>query len=161
MRVRPARLGDAEGAALAFQRVAEERVYIGREPPVDVALAAEQVRGWVGSDDVRFWILEDEARVVGQLGIHRIGYAPGVAMLGMLVVPEARGRGGGRLLLDTALQWARGSDLRKLELEVFVENGRAIALYVAAGFGVEGIRRDHYRRRDGTLRSTLIMALFL
>ena len=161
MRVRLARLGDAEGAALAFQRVAEERVYIGRQPPVDVALAAEQVRDWVASSEVHFWILEDEGRVVGQLGIHRVSYAPGVATLGMLIVPEARGRGGGRLLLETALEWARESDLHKLELEVFVDNARAITLYSRAGFGVEGIRRDHYRRGDGTLRSTLIMALFM
>lgn len=161
MRVRLAKLGDAEGAALAFQRVAEERIYIAREPPVDVALAAEQVRGWVSADDDRFWILEDEGRVVGQLAIHRIAYAPGVATLGMLVLPEARGQGAGRLLLQTALEWARETDLRKIELEVFVENSRAIALYERAGFAVEGIRRDHYLRRDGTLRSTLIMALFL
>jgi putative acetyltransferase len=159
MRVRPARLGDAEGAALAFARVAEEGVYIGRQAPVDVALAAEQVRGWVASRADRFWILEDEGRVAGSLAVLRVSHAPGVATLGMLVVPEARGRGGGRQLLDAALEWARESDLHKLELEVFVENGRAIALYARAGFAIEGLRRDHYRRRDGSLRSTLVMAL--
>ena len=33
-----------------------------------------------------------------------------------------------------------------------------LTLYGAAGFEVEGLRRDHYRRQDGSLRSTLIMA---
>jgi putative acetyltransferase len=159
MRVRPAKLGDAEGAALAFARVAEEGVYIGRQAPVDVALAAEQVRGWVASPDEHFWILEDQGRVVGTLAVLRVSHAPGVATLGMLVVPEARGGGGGRQLLDAALEWARESDLHKLELEVFVENGRAIGLYASAGFQIEGLRRDRYRRQDGSLRSTLIMAL--
>ena len=46
----------------------------------------------------------------------------------------------------------------KISLEVWTDNARAIALYAAAGFEVEGLRRDHYRRRDGRLRSTLIMA---
>jgi [ribosomal protein S18]-alanine N-acetyltransferase len=39
---------------------------------------------------------------------------------------------------------ARHDDL----VEVWTDNGRAIALYAAAGFEVEGLRRDHYRRRD-------------
>ena len=38
----------------------------------------------------------------------------------------------------------------KISLEVWTDNARAIALYAAAGFEVEGLRRDHYRRRDGT-----------
>ncbi|MEA2198517.1 MAG: hypothetical protein QOJ25_2568 [Solirubrobacteraceae bacterium] len=35
---------------------------------------------------------------------------------------------------------------------------RAIALYVSAGFEVEGLGRNHYLRRDGSRRSALIMA---
>jgi RimJ/RimL family protein N-acetyltransferase len=41
---------------------------------------------------------------------------------------------------------------------VWTDNARAIALYAATGFEVEGLRRDHYRRRDGRLRSALLMA---
>ena len=41
------------------------------------------------------------------------------------------------------------------------DNGRAIALYTRAGYEVEGVRRDHYRRRDGSLRSAVIMARLL
>lgn len=35
---------------------------------------------------------------------------------------------------------------------------QTVALYARSGFAVEGFRRDHYRRRDGSLRSTLLMA---
>lgn len=48
--------------------------------------------------------------------------------------------------------------MHKIELEVWPDNARAIALYARAGFEVEGVRRNHYRRRDGTLRSAMIMA---
>ncbi len=34
----------------------------------------------------------------------------------------------------------------------------AIMLYRSAGFQEEGLRREHYRRLDGSLRSALIMA---
>jgi ribosomal protein S18 acetylase RimI-like enzyme len=79
----------------------------------------------------------------------------------MVIVPEARGRGGGRALLDAVIEHARTGGAHKLELEVWTDNGRAIALYVSAGFEVEGLRRNHYRRRDGRLRSALIMARLL
>lgn len=46
-------------------------------------------------------------------------------------------------------------------LEVWPDNERAIALYEAYGFEREGLRRDHYRRRDGTLRSSVLMARLL
>ena len=41
------------------------------------------------------------------------------------------------------------SDAHKIELECWPENEAAIALYADSGFGIEGLRRDHYRRRDG------------
>ncbi|MGH2918993.1 MAG: GNAT family N-acetyltransferase [Solirubrobacteraceae bacterium] len=82
----------------------------------------------------------------------------GENLLGMCVVAAARGRGGGHALLDAAMAWLAGSDMHKVELEVWPDNGPAIALYARYGFEVEGLRRDHYRRKDGSLRSALIMA---
>ena len=81
----------------------------------------------------------------------------GVLSLGMWILPTARGQGGGRLLMEAALR-ARPATIHRLELEVFPDNEAAIALYRSMGFEDEGIRRDHYRRQDGTLRSSLMMA---
>jgi ribosomal protein S18 acetylase RimI-like enzyme len=83
---------------------------------------------------------------------------PGVFSLGMAILPEARGRGGGRALLDSLEEHARGCGAHKLWLEAWSDNAAAIAFYAAAGFEVEGLKREHYRRRDGTLRSTMLMA---
>ena len=60
-------------------------------------------------------------------------------------------------LLDAALEHAGNTGAHKISLEVWTDNARAIALYAGAGFEVEGLRRDHYRRQDGRLRSTLLM----
>jgi putative acetyltransferase len=46
-------------------------------------------------------------------------------------------------------------------LETWPDNAPAIALYTSFGFEIEGERRRHYRRRDGTLRSSLLMARLL
>jgi RimJ/RimL family protein N-acetyltransferase len=140
--------------------VAEEGL-IATEPPVDVAARAERFREAIeGAGLDAAWVLEDGDRIVGHAGVHESG-PPGVLALGMAILPEARGRGGGRALLEAIIDHARSAGGHKLELEVWPDNERAIGLYRSAGFEVEGVRRDHYRRRDGSLRSALMMALLL
>jgi putative acetyltransferase len=141
--------------------VAEEGL-IATEPPVDLEARAERFRATIEGKSATgtLWVLAQEGRVVGHAGVHETE-APGVLSLGMAILPEARGRGGGRALLEAILEHARGCGAHKLELEVWPDNARAIALYAAAGFEVEGLRREHYRRRDGSLRSALLMARLL
>lgn len=139
-----------------FAAVAEEG-WIAAEPPVDVAARAEQFRALARSGGpAALLVLEDGGRIVGLAGVIE-GTAPGVVGFGMSILAEARGRGGGRALLDAVLAHAGACGAHKVELEVWPDNARAIALYLSAGFEVEGMRRDHYRRRDGSLRSALIM----
>jgi RimJ/RimL family protein N-acetyltransferase len=157
--VRRARPEDAEAMARVMAEVAPEG-FLGAEPPVDVPARAERFREEISSPEPSAaWVLEAGAGVVGHAAVH--ARARGVHSFGMVILPEARGRGGGRALLDAVIEHARASDAHKVDLEVWVDNARAIALYATSGFEVEGVRRDHYRRRDGTLRSTLIMALRL
>lgn len=107
------------------------------------------------------WVLVDEgASVVGHAGVSPTR-ARGVFSLGMCVLPGSRGGGGGRALLAAIVDWAGSEDVHKLDLEVFSDNEAAMGLYESAGFEREGLRRDHYRRLDGTLRSAVIMALAL
>ncbi len=157
MIVRRATTEDARSVALIMAAVAPEDV-LGTEPPVDVDARAEQFRGTIdGHGPAVLWILEQSGEAVGYAGVQ--GRAPGVLALGMAILPQARGQGGGRALLATTLEHARSGTAHKVELEVWTDNARAIALYASAGFEVEGLRRDHYRRRDGRLRSTLLMAV--
>ena len=158
MHARPATADDAQAFAEVLASVAAEERWIATEPPVDVAARAARMCESVAAGRDRYWVLEDDdGRVVGNLGLHPT-HAKGVMTLGMALVADARGRGGGSMLLQTALAWLEESDNHKVELEVWPDNERAIALYERHGFEVEGLRRDHYRRRDGSLRSALIMA---
>jgi putative acetyltransferase len=151
--VRPARDADVREAALVAAAVAEEG-FLGLQPPVDLDLRAERYRELIEQDAL--WVLEHEGAVVGYAGAPVT--VPGVLSVGMAIVASARGNGGGRALLDAIKEHARSAGAHKISLEVWTDNARAISLYAAAGFEVEGLRRDHYRRRDGSLRSTLIMA---
>jgi RimJ/RimL family protein N-acetyltransferase len=146
--------------ARVLAAVAEEGL-VATEPPVDLDARAGRFREAIeGEGPAAAWVLEDGDRVVGNAGLHESG-ADGVLGLGMAILPEARGRGGGRALLEAMIEHARFCGAHKVELEVWPDNARAISLYASAGFEVEGVRRDHYRRRDGSLRSSLLMARIL
>jgi RimJ/RimL family protein N-acetyltransferase len=155
--VRRARYEDLDAMARGYAAVAEEGV-LGGEPPIDIYDRVGRFRELIDSaDPTAMWVLEDDdGQVVGHLAVQET--VIGVLSVGMAIVAPARGRGGGRALLAAAQEHARSSGSHKISLEVWTDNARAIALYAAAGFEVEGLRRDHYRRRDGRLRSTLIMA---
>jgi RimJ/RimL family protein N-acetyltransferase len=125
----------------------------GSAPTEDLA---QRFRASVEWDGWFLFVLEDGSEIVGSLGMQPT-HADGVLSLGMWVLPEWRGRGGGRMLIEAALE-ARPTDVHKIELEVFPDNEAAIGLYRSTGFEEEGLRRDHYRRLDGSLRSALVMA---
>lgn len=159
MIVRYATSEDAEAMALVIATVAAEGL-IASEPPVDVEDRAQRFREAIEADGPgALWVLDDGGRVLGNAGVEE--EVPGVLYLGMAILPEARGHGGGRALLEAILTHARSCGAHKLELEVWVDNARAIALYASSEFEVEGLRRDHYRRRDGRLKSALIMSRLL
>jgi RimJ/RimL family protein N-acetyltransferase len=157
MRARRATLDDAEDFAAVVAAVADEGRWIATEPGVDVDRFAERVAGTIAKGADVLWVLEDDGAVIGTMSLHPT-HAQGVMALGMCVLEGERGRGGGRALLAAAIAYAQEGPLHKLELEVWPDNERAIALYEACGFEREGVRRAHYRRRDGSLRSSLIMA---
>ena len=159
MRIRRAKPADAPAIARQMKVVVDEGGLLATESDVTLTELTERFRQGFGEGNISI-VAENEGEIVGGITVHPTGI-DGVASLGMSIVPEHRGLGLGRDLLDAAIEAAREAGYRKLELEVFPENAPAIALYLRAGFEIEGLKRDHYRRRDGSIRSALLMALFL
>jgi RimJ/RimL family protein N-acetyltransferase len=112
--------------------------------------------------DAAVFVALDGDEIVGRLSVARDPHPASahVADIGLIVAASHRRRGIGRLLLDTAVAWARGSGIRKLELHVFPWNDPAIRLYERFGFVREGHRRAHYRRDDADV-DALLMAYHL
>ena len=162
MHVRPATDADLPELARGMKLVIDEERWVARQPPVTEAELAENLRARL-EEGHRLIALEDSdaaaddpGALVGLIDLHptRID---GVHAIGMWILPGRRGKGGGRMLIDAAID-GRPADVHKIELEVWPDNEAAIGLYERSGFQREGLRRDHYRRRDGTLRSAVIMA---
>jgi ribosomal protein S18 acetylase RimI-like enzyme len=159
MSVRPASAHDSLAIARILAEVAEEGM-LGAEPPVDVDERAARFAETINRDGPgAFWMLEQGERALGYGAV--LPRTAGVLSLAMAILPDARGQGGGRALVERALDHARATGAHKLELEVWLDNAPALALYATTGFEVEGLRRKHYRRRDGALRSALLMAKLL
>jgi RimJ/RimL family protein N-acetyltransferase len=108
------------------------------------------------------FVAEDERQIVGRLSIARDQHPASrhVADLGLMVAMSHRRRGIGTGLLEAALDWARHSEVRKLELHVFPHNEAAIRLYEKFGFVHEGYRRGHYRRGNEYV-DAILMAYFV
>ncbi|GAB4534996.1 MAG: GNAT family N-acetyltransferase [Anaerolineae bacterium] len=83
-----------------------------------------------------------------------------VAELGVLVLPAYRGRGVGQLLVAYALDWAGEQGLKKIVLNVFATNHRALRLYRRLGFVLEGTRKMQYNIK-GQYVDEFLMAKFL
>ena len=98
--------------------------------------------------------------IVGQLGLQtRINpRRRHVAGVGMAVKTSARRQGVGATLLNAAIEMAeRWLAIRRIELEVYIDNVAAIALYRRAGFVVEGTLRQ-FAFRNGEFVDALAMA---
>lgn len=99
--------------------------------------------------------------VVGTCGMHPVGVQlrrRHVMHLGISVAPEAQGQGVGRALMTAMIDYAdRWAQVLRIELQVYADNRRAIALYESLGFRHEG-RHVGYALRDGQYVDSLSMA---
>lgn len=142
-----------------YEATAAEGRWIGGELPVNHAELSDRVDRALSLDNVAILVATDEADApIGHLGLVE---GAGIVEFGMMIEPSHRGQGLGRQLLDAAIAWSRAIGAHKMALEVWPHNERAQALYLAAGFEVEGRLLQHYRRNNGELWDCLIMGLVL
>lgn len=118
---------------------------------------AQRIQG--SGDRARFLVAECNGRVVGGISLQWFqGRRAHVGALGMSVHDEFQGRGIGGKLLDAVIDLADNwYNLRRLELDVYVDNEPAIALYRKAGFIIEGTHRS-YAYRSGVYVDAYAMA---
>jgi putative acetyltransferase len=101
-----------------------------------------------------------DGKAIGLLGITRqdMPRRSHVGYLGMAVHDAYAGRGAGTALMEAACDLADNwLQLRRLELGVYADNARAIALYERFGFEREGLYRA-YAWRNGAYVDSLAMA---
>lgn len=120
---------------------------------------AERTERLVQSPTQRMLVADLDGEPVGALGLtiytRRRAH---VGAIGMAVRIDLHGQGIGRQLLAAAIDLADNwYNLHRIELEVYVDNERAIRLYQSFGFEVEGTHRD-YAFRLGEFTDAVSMA---
>jgi RimJ/RimL family protein N-acetyltransferase len=86
-----------------------------------------------------FWVIRDDARVIGCVGVERVDER--TAELHRLYLDASvRGRGLGRVLVETVLAWTREHGLTRLVLWSDTRFERSHALYRRLGFAQLGER---------------------
>ncbi len=129
--------GIEEGNATFESRAPDWAAFTAARLPAHryVAIMGGQVAGWVAASAVS----------------GRCVYS-GVVEHSVYVSPADRGRGVGRLLLDTLIASTEAAGIWTIQSGIFPENAASLALHQAAGFRVVGTRKrigqHHGRWRD-------------
>ncbi|MCW8305405.1 GNAT family N-acetyltransferase [Acidiphilium sp. PA] len=109
--------------------------------------------------DNHLLVAEAGTELVGTASLNRhTGRRAHVAGLGISIADPWQGKGAGTALMSALIDLADNwLGLVRIELNVFTDNRRAIALYEKFGFMIEG-RQRAYALRDGVLIDSLSMA---
>lgn len=155
----PIHASHADSFHACLDAVAREKRFLAQTqaPPLERIRAF--VQEGVSADAVQF-VAVTSGRVVGWADIFP-GWADAVAhcgQLGMGVLADHRGQGLGGRLLEACIAKAWQKGITRIELEVRVDNARAIRLYERLGFFREATKK-HAMRFDGVYHDTHQMAL--
>lgn len=121
--------------------------------------------------DVKKWMNGKHPFVVVEINDAILGFAAtfpysarecygGVAEFSVYVAREARGRGVGRLAMQTLIAEAAQAGFWKLLSRVFPENAASLGLLRSLGFRKVGVYRNH-ARLDGVWRDVVIVAYLI
>jgi L-amino acid N-acyltransferase YncA len=158
LKSRAAVTADCEAMGAIYNAAMEERIATFETRPRTTG----EIAGWMdGRHPVV--VVERNGQVVGfaaaSLYRARECYS-GVAEFSVYVAGEARGRGAGRLAMETLIDAARKAGFWKLVSRVFVENLPSRALLASVGFREVGIYQKH-GRLDGQWRDVVIVERLL
>ena len=165
MHIREATIEDAAAVIAFFQKLYSETNFMLFEPGEAVPSENEQtqqIERATRTESGAMYLCETEHQIIGAC-FGTQGFAKRTRHSLHIVVGVLQawvGQGVGRLLLQYLEDWARSHKLHRLELNVQIENHRAIALYEKLGFKPEGVKL-HSLNIGGRFVDELSMAKLL
>jgi L-phenylalanine/L-methionine N-acetyltransferase len=149
--IRPATPDDAEGFAALFATRGAANGTL-QHPYTAAELWRTRLTSNPGTRECVF-VAVVNGRIVGNAGVYPVSDNPRqkhVCGIGIAVMDAYQGRGAGRALMNTCLDFAdRWANYSRIDLTVHADNARAIKLYESLGFVTEGRHREYSFREGG------------
>jgi L-amino acid N-acyltransferase YncA len=156
--VRPIRNEDVDALTAFFACVPEGDRTFFKEDVSDATVIA----AWAAvADRHRLLALVDD-QVAGYVAVRQgIGWSSHVGELRLVIAPEYRHRGIGRLLAQRAVAEALELGVVKLVVEVVAGQERLCEMFTKLGFEQEGRLRRHVRSAAGETSDLLVLSHFV
>jgi L-amino acid N-acyltransferase YncA len=105
-------------------------------------------------------VAEADGAVQGYSSLDRgeVDWSPHVAELRVLVAPDLRGKGLGRLLIQEAFAQALSMGIEKITAQMTLDQKAAISSFEELGFRPEALLRDQVKSRTGEKHDLVILS---
>lgn len=159
------RRASPDDAAALARLMSDPQVFTGllQTPYPSAEAWRKRLEQQVDENDGLHLLAIDNDKLIASGGIHSVGARlrrRHVAGLGICVARDRQGQGVGSEMMSRLLEWSDNwAGYLRIELNVYTDNERAIALYRRFGFELEGTHRAH-ALRDGVFVDTHSMARF-
>jgi L-amino acid N-acyltransferase YncA len=156
--VRPVGSEDVDALMEFFASVPEGDRTFFKEDVSDATVIA----GWVAVADRHRLIALVDGRVVGYVAVlKQLGWSSHVGELRLVVDPDYRQKGIGRLLAQRAVCEALELGVVKLVVDVVAGQDRLRDMFTKLGFEQEGRLRRHVRSASGETHDLLVLSHFV
>jgi RimJ/RimL family protein N-acetyltransferase len=147
-------------AELEAQNVDVEIIASGVWRPKTLQQWEKDHETWTTDNTIVWFVIEVDEEIIGLADLHNISRRDGTAEVGIGIYPsEYLGKGYGREVLNLLCNYSfRVQNIRRLWLETFSTNERAIKSYLSCGFVGEGRLRQH-TWVDGQYVDMIVMGL--
>ncbi len=153
--LRPLELSDAEAL---FAAHGNERTHHYWSGPAhhDVAQTRAYIADTIAMDGAHVWaITEDGGPALGRIAL--FVQREGVGEIGIIMTPEATGRGLASKALKLIVDYGFGPlDLHRIAADIDPDNNASISLFLRGGFQLEGVLRGNWKTHLG-IRDTVMM----
>ena len=162
-------------APVAIQSMADcddlaVQAFVGKVPLHDLLFLDRDIRepkvlaAWrraIGQGVVHSLVAIADGEIVATTAVIRdaLSWSAHVADVRLLVLPESRGRGVGRALLEASMDHAIAQGATKLTARMTPDQVGAITLFEESGFRGEALLRDHVCDADGKAHDLAILSL--
>lgn len=152
-------LGD-RAALLAFARSLPEHDLLFLQRDITQEEVVDEWLRETETEQASTLIAETPAGIVGYTTVYQSGlrWTAHVGELRVVVGPQVRGKGLGRILTGQAFAIARARGIEKMVAQMTLDQEAAIATFQGLGFRPEAVLREHVRDRAGRKHDLLVLS---